>query len=580
MAVLAAFGTPAFQQDFPDDPAAQEQMNAAWSQRVEGFTVQGILGNPYNYVNASDQTAYFNSLETDIPAGTYAGTIIWSAFPGRMLQYLGDGTTPQNPYAMSLAQLLELCDTGSGFPEIPTNACATDLWDPSGGRQVYGPYGPRGWMDEYCEWSVTRDGAGNITRVDFACENPEYWYTLWSISPQRVAQIYEQTLNYGAPPDAQISVTVDDLAITDPATGDQLYNPLNKWNNGTVSIRGSSGATGGAMHLTSTPNTLQTEINLAASATVQRSQGNASPGPLICCSKYGQPFRHSDPHIGQQVNQIVSGGVTVALADPSGLYIQMPQFSQYELPADPKLPAGAKPEDCWQIVRGERTIVDRVTGEPFPGNFILHVAFALPQAWIDAGVSFTVGDITIAGQPIKWAGQIAATFNMGLFARGLAAAAPAAQGCVTDPAQPTPQPLQTFVQSHWDAYYATQVSNPMQQPMSLASNTVIVPPDVVQGTTVQLALTYAAGTTNGLSDVSFSAEGVEVTAIGAPVDVTYATPGNSYPGPCLLTTLTVEVAAGAALGPCAIQLTGDGEGQQTGPAAPAFLNVVAPSTSE
>jgi hypothetical protein len=576
MAVLAAFGTPAFQVDFPDDPAQQQQMNAAWSQRVDGFTQQGIVGNPWSDTNAANQTAYYNPLQTDIPAGTDAASVVWSAFPGRMLQYLGQNATPPNPYNLPLAKLLEICDTGEGFLDIPTSPCAKDMW--SGTKQMFGPYGPRGWMDEYCEWSVTRDPASNkITRVDFACENPEYWYTMWSISPQQVAQVYQSTLNAGAPAADQITVTVDDLAIADPVSGAQLYNPLNKWNSGTTSVRGAN-ATGGAMHLTATPNTLQTEINLAASATVQRTQGNANPGQLICCSLYGQQYRHSDPHIGQSVNQIVGLGTTVALANPSGLYIQMPDFTQYSLPDDPNLPAGAKPEECWQIVRGVEKLEDLVTGKPFAGNFILHVAFQLPQSWIDAGVSFTVGDIEIAGHPIQWASQIAGTFNMGLFARALPADVPAALPCVGSPATPTPQPLQTFAQSHWDAYYATPVATPMGPEMSLASNTVIVPPDVEQGTTAAIALTYApqSSTDLGLDAVAFLADGVEVTAIGAPAQVFYATPGNSYPSDCYITTLTVTVAADAALGPCSIQLTG--QGQTAGPPEPCFLNVIPPAT--
>src|SRR5262249_42930948 len=36
--------------------------------------------------------------------------------------------------------------------------------------------GARGVQDEYCEWSVTRDGASQkIKSVTFTCEGPEYW---------------------------------------------------------------------------------------------------------------------------------------------------------------------------------------------------------------------------------------------------------------------------------------------------------------------------------------------------------------------------------------------------------------------
>ncbi|MCP3143568.1 hypothetical protein [Pyxidicoccus xibeiensis] len=41
------------------------------------------------------------------------------------------------------------------------------------------------------------------------------------------------------------------------------------------------------MHLTSTPNTLQTEMGLAAAATIPRTTGNGNATNLICCALYG-----------------------------------------------------------------------------------------------------------------------------------------------------------------------------------------------------------------------------------------------------------------------------------------------------
>jgi hypothetical protein len=46
---------------------------------------------------------------------------------------------------------------------VPKNPC-----DPSDtGTKPFGPSGPRGWQDEYCEWAVTRDENGDIIAVDF-----------------------------------------------------------------------------------------------------------------------------------------------------------------------------------------------------------------------------------------------------------------------------------------------------------------------------------------------------------------------------------------------------------------------------
>ena len=422
---LQRFTTPACNNDFPDDPASYEALAQLWSQNVAGFTNQAITGDPWNLLYASAQTAYYNPLVTPIPSGSGAVDVAWIAFPNRLVQYLGQNQTPVNPYNLPQSALYQLADTGElANDPIPAVRCPQADW--SGATEPYGPYGPRGWLDEYCEFSVVRNAQNKITRIDFTCENPEYYQTLWRISPQRVADVYTAALNAGAPKDQQIAVTVEDLQLVDPTTGAPVidpqtgrpaYNPLNKWNRGTIATRGVPSPTGGCMHLTATPNTLQTELGLGAGATVQRAGGNTDPQALICCGQYGQNYRNSDPHIGQTINLAVAAGTNISLADPPGLYIQMPSFAQYQLPNDPKLPAGAKPSDCWHIVRGYETLIDPVTNAPYPGSMILHACFQIPQAWIDAGVSFTVGDITIGGEPIQYGSQVQATLEIALFGR-------------------------------------------------------------------------------------------------------------------------------------------------------------------
>lgn len=583
---LDAFHPPANQQDL-SDPAEQAAFNALWSTNVDGFVRQGIVGDPWNATYQSSQTSYYNELEVAIPTTAAPVLIDWNAFPNRIQQYFGAGASPPNPYNLAPDQILELADTGSlagkSFPQIPTTRCPEPDW--SSTPEDYGPFGPRGWQDEYCEWSVARDENGAIVRVDFTCENPEYWYTLWRISPETAAQVYEQTLNAGAPPERQITVAVEDLQlvdhstgepVVDPSTGRPAYNPLNKWNSGPFSTRtGSATDSGGAMHLTSTPNTVQTEIGLGAGASVLRTVGNANPQVLICCGQYGQNFRHSDPHIGQIDNIVVSRGNDIALTDPVGLYIQMPDFSGYALPPDPNLPPGAQPSDCWQVVRGLETIPDPVTGGTFPGNMILHVAFQLPQAWLDAGVSFTVGDITVNGERINWAAQIAETFNMGTFARPIPSAVPDPQPCVGTPAQSLAAPQQMMYEVLWDAYYNTSVPNPVGHPISLASNTVIVAPIVEQGTSARLVLTCGTvtlGPNGEYPTVVFPPGTTIVATVESVTNVTYAVPGNSYPSDSQALVLYVDVSPDAPTGLWGLEVTNFG--QPTGEMAPALLNVV------
>ena len=581
MPALSAFHPPAFVQDLGAGTPQQAQLDALWSTRVEAFTQQAILGNPWNVQYASYQTAYYDPLKTDIPPSAATALVQWNAFPNRLSQYLGAGATPRNPYDLTPQQLLAVADSGRGLQPIPTQLCPEPQWH--GDRHPFGPYGPRGWMDEYCEWSVCRDAAGKIVRVDLVCENPEYWHTLWSVSPAQVAELYEQALNAGAPPGRQVSVSVADLQLTDPATGkpfldpltgEPAYNPLNRWNHGPAAVRtGAPSDTGGAMHLTSTPNTVQTEMGLAGGASVQRQAGNADPQALICCAQYGQNYRNSDPHIGQAVNQLVASGAIVALADPSGLYIQTPRFDAWQLPDDPHLPSDAQPSDLWQVVRGEPSPVDPVTGRPFPGDMILHAAVQIPLAWSQAGVSFGLEDVTIRGIAIAYGGQIAQTFAIGLFPRPLPQAAPPAVPCVAPLAPGTVQPLQLMTAAVWDAYYDTTFPTPAGPQMSLASNTVIVPASIPQGASdVELALT-CSGAAGAAPQIAFGGEGVAVSGVSAPVSVSYAVPGNSYPGDCQLVRFTISVDASAA--PGLRGLTIANAGQRPGPAGPGLLNVVA-----
>jgi hypothetical protein len=584
---LDAFHAPANQQDLPD-PLLQEQFDELWSTNVDGFVRQAIVGNPWNATYQSNQTSYYNELEVDIPSDAAPVAILWNAFPNRISEYFGADSSTPNPYNFDVGRLRQLADTaeldGKSFPQIPQVRCPEPDW--SGPLQDYGPFGPRGWQDEYCEWSVTRDANGSIVRVDFTAENPEYWYTLWRVDPETAAAVYEQTLNFDAPPERQIKVTVEDLQLVDPSSGEPVidpstgrpaYNPFNKWNSGTVSVRGTATDSGGAMHLTSTPNTVQTEIALGAGASVLRQVGNGDPQALICCGQYGQNFRHSDPHIGQVDNIVVSEGNLIALTDPIALYMQMPDLSGYELPDDPKLPPDAQPSDCWHVLRGVETMTDPVTGQPYPGNMLLHCVFQLPLAWIEAGVSFAVGDIRINGEPIAWGSQIVETLGMGTFARPIPAPTPQEQPCVGTPNVSLAAPEQSMHEALWDAYYATNVPNPVGHPMNAASNTVIVAPIVEQGGSARLVVTCGSvtlGPNDEPPSVVFPPGDVRAEVENV-IDVTYAVPGNSYPSESQALFLVVDVAPDAATGLREIQVTNFG--QQPGEPAPAFLAVVAPS---
>jgi hypothetical protein len=538
------FLPPAFQNDFQDDPAKHAKLLQLWNENLNGFIAQGINGDPWNATYMDSITNYFNPAQVS-PQSAAIAEIIWGAWPGRIGFYFSN--LPEEDQ-LSISDRGLMAD-GSQPPPIPKNPCSLN----DGQTQVFGPYGPRGFQDEYSEWSVQRDEQGVITRIDFTCENPEYWNSLWLVDTLKALQIYQQTLDYA-------TITMADLilhdaqgnAVRDPFSGWPVYNPLNKWNNGS----------GGAMHLTSTPNTLQTEIGLATSSTIQRVSGNADENLLICCGAFGQNFRNSDPHIGGSVNRIVEAGFQVTLTNPPGLYIQMPNFSQYAYKGKP-VPA----EKFWTIVRGKEKLVNEY-GDTLPGNYILHARFEVPKSY-----GYRVGDMTIAGKPIQWGGQIARTYNMQIVASALPKAAGPVRSCTGTPAAATPDPEQLFHQNVYVGMRDHAVPNPMKQAMNLLSNSTYIAPKVPLGaTSVPMVLTTdAVDFQQGPPSISFDDPAITATYVRHEM-VNYAIPGNSYPSPSIALFMQVNVGKGAKPGLHGVFLSESG--QKPGPAMPALINIV------
>jgi hypothetical protein len=375
MPKLTQFDPPAYQNDFQAEQQEQEKaFRDRWSDNINRFTEQTLENDPWSSSNQPRLTQYYNPLNTDMPEGTKGAAIQWTAFPNRILiTYPNVGQNNQWKYA----------DEGSPDANYP-------------------PRGPRGWQDEYCEWSVTRNTEGKIVKVMFTCENREYWYTLWEIEPNVVLRLYQQLVS----PEVQLEDLYlrDDNgnSVIDPATGQPAYNDLNPWNSTT---------TNGAVHLISNPNALSAEIFLAGQATVLRKDNSGNPitdkNQLINCSRYGTPNRNSDPTIGAAVNALVRGagglgtGVQISLENPVGLYIQEPSFDTYQLPLD--APPDAQPSDFWKVIRGRK----RQDGEAI--DYILHAVYEVPTE-----LGFTVGDITIDGFNIGYGSQIAQTFQIAL----------------------------------------------------------------------------------------------------------------------------------------------------------------------
>ena len=506
--------------------AAQEKLEQAWSGNVNRWTGAAIVGDPWQSVNDQNRMFYYNPLSADVGSGPVSKVIAWTAFPNRVL------TNYPN------ASFLELMGYAEGVHDDGTFGPP-----PAINGHAYGPQGPRGWQDEYCEWISTRDATGKLTAVDFTCENPEYWFTLWREDQSRVLALYRELVG----PDVQLAdlylLDANNKPVIDRATGLAAYSPVNKWNTAPT-----AGQRTGAVHLISPPNTLGAEIYLAAGASLLRVQGGqpvTDPDALIRCSQYGTPDRNSDPHIGASVNNIVaSGGLVVSLQDPVGLYLQTPDFSSYQLPTDPNLPADADVSECWQIVRG------RARQGTEQCDFILHARFAIPQRWIQAGISFGLSDLQVSGNALQYGAQLTQTFDVAL--RGLAL-----------PTQMPPEQGQSCRGNN-----PVLVAAPLQvQDYNLfeAGTTSSAVTLIEQGSSVPNIVIAAANTTRETGLAFIGGAGVTVTV----------TDFQDSPGQGQIFVVTLTAAADAPLGDRALQLT---NGAQPSVAAPGQLSIVAPGT--
>jgi subtilisin family serine protease len=242
-------------------------------------------------------------------------------------------------------------------------------------------------QDEYCEWKAFRDDAGNIKRVVFTSEPPEYYQFLYDpgvasltkYSRALLVRLYQERCD-GKP------VALADLE----AAG--AYDPGNKWNNDCC------------VHLQHPANTLGAQINIAARAAILRSDptGNlvTSIKALIACDppsdQFGVPSRQSDPAIGDNVNKLARENRFLTLANPVGLYMVSLDTSGWTTPDD------TDAQTFWKVLKGK--------GDKDPRkSMIVRAEFAVPES-----KKYTVSDIKIAGVPIKFGSQIAEQLEMRL----------------------------------------------------------------------------------------------------------------------------------------------------------------------
>jgi len=405
------YDPPAFMTDFDDIPGQLE----AWSNAMSGW-VDEMISQVQQQLPPGAECQFYNLVTNPQPGPHLEQDVIWAAFP-KLLRVLY-GT--EGAFELADNKLYPLTESND-----PSRAgfYTGEIWK----TLFYRP------LDEYCEWRVEKNDAGKIVRVTFTSEPPEYWQALHGDEladvngnpayptvgdPKKVLALYQDLVSP--------EVTLDDLRCpfdfvdeTDPKNPVVIYrkggyNPYNKWN-----------STHGIMHLGQPNNSLSAEVGLGALATVIFHNLTNDPivigEALVCAGRLGGPNRTSDPTISSTVNDLARLGAAITLRNPVGLYMDSIDLTGFHDPSGQQVP-----QEFFRVVRGREE-----------DGLIERAVFEVPE-----GEGYVVGDITVAGVPIRYGGQIAEHIKVKLVGLGSSigkysnASIPAIGQCCVGPSQP------------------------------------------------------------------------------------------------------------------------------------------------
>ncbi len=385
---LKLYDPPGRLPDFDHIPGQLQQ----WSNAVAGWIDEIVAYHEANTLAPGERCQFYNSLKYD-PGPGLVQPIPWIALPNTLVRRFGR------------QQALEKADTLFPIGERVDGAGAYYA-GPAWRDIVYRP------QDEYCEWRVTRDFSGRITRIVFTSEPPEYWQALHGDTlpgstgkPGRfpfhgdrklLVDLYRRYVSTDVQL-ADLEAKEDMVDLRNPAKPELVipkgaYNPWNRWN-----------TTDGLMHLCHPSNTLSAEIVLGVDATILRKRGGRpvdDPDALVCCAGYGGSMRNSDPTIGSTVNNLARAGASITLRNPIGLYMSHLNLVGITRP-------DGRPIDS-RYFRVERGVGDE--------HLIERAVFEIPDDDQPlTGDPWTVGDLRIAGEPIDHGGQVAERITVALF---------------------------------------------------------------------------------------------------------------------------------------------------------------------
>jgi len=420
VALLSRFDPPAFLPDFNQIPG---QLDAWHRAMYAWFDI--VVAAEQKLIGATPQ--FYNPAGFDPGGVLVEQAVTWNAFPKEMLRRYG------RERAMHLADMPWPIERYRAPSPDPTNMVGMS-------GVMYRP------QEEYCEWHVNRDpDTGQIRRVTFTSEPPETWQALFGLVPgdgdtvpdmlfpgnrDLLLNHYREMVSPDVQPDDLVAASdiQDSNGFTWIKKGQ--YNFYNKWN-----------TTHGIAHLCSPPNSLVAEVQLGGDGTVLRNDPSGrllvEPDALIAYAAYGGPNRNSDPTIGASVNALARLGAYVTLKNPVGLYMDHIDLSGWSAPD------GGSVSDFVRIVRGVPGMIERLVIEAPPTR------------------NLTIEDLLIAGEPIRFGGQIAECITVKLV--GLA-------NVLSSPIRR--RPIATKARSAIDPFDPRTVSRPQPANVPLPAGTV------------------------------------------------------------------------------------------------------------
>jgi hypothetical protein len=407
---LSTYSPPGHVDDFSRSPK-EADLRAGWHKYIND-NMQSLAADYPHFVNLAEDTASGEVLMDPVP-------ITWNGFPRGIAKWYASEIDSMNKAEQSAETLQPITFirrgvAGEGKYNSKTPYANGELHDPQAPpmlRRVIYDDSNRGQLgdlvllsqrqqDEYCEWFVDRNVDGDIVRISYTAEGPEYWTHLARHDMELVTDLYKNHVNSSIRRDDlvwpyDVAAYNYDTRQWEIAFRKGQYNPENKWN-----------TTHGVMHLTHRANTLSAEMVLAAQATVywDSDLGDevdaatmSAEQKMIGCGGYGGINRSSDPRIGYQVNGFARDGLSVTVADPVGLYMASIDVSGLRNAAN---------EDASHLLKITR------------GNVSNANQTMILRAQIEAPAGQTLSGYTFDSRSLENGGQIAKNITMTLFGGG------------------------------------------------------------------------------------------------------------------------------------------------------------------